>query len=197
MSGRPIHIRRLMIAVLTVFASLFPLVSLGDTNLDPAFPAEGILTDDTWQYVGYITGGVTFAVPKESCQADLTEKDKSSGILMLLWNDDYTLQLKVFEPEVMTYDRFRERVCSEPSARVSVRTSEGVEILSYRNTIPASYSELFGIVMTGLDGRMYKISVFTGDSESFGDDASVWKIAEIIEKTTRIQDFSEWGIDNE
>lgn len=51
--------------------------------------------------------------------------------------------------------------------------------------------------MTGLDGLFYKISIFTGTDEAYGEDASVWKIAETVGQTARHQDFSDWNIDTE
>ena len=72
--------------------------------------------------------------------------------------------------------------------------SPDLEILTYRNTAPGPSSELYGIAMTGLDGKLYKISIFTGADEAFGEDAPVWEIAERIAASARHQDFSEWGL---
>ena len=69
------------------------------------------------------------------------------------------------------------------------------EILTYRNTQPSASNELYGIAMTGLDGLFYKISIFTGTDEAYGEDAPVWQIAETVGQTARRQDFSDWDIE--
>ena len=152
---------------------------------------------DGWSYVGYLYGGVTFAVPADFVSFDLTPYEEASGIVLVGGNYDFTLQLRVFAPEAMTYDVFKQAILSEKTAETATRMYGETEILSYRNTRPSAYSELFGIVLTGLDGKMYKISIFTGDNERFGPDEPVWEIARTVEATTRLQDFSEWGIEPE
>ena len=156
-----------------------------------------LLSDDGWSYIGYTYGGVTFAVPANYTSYGLTALQKANGYLIVGGNRDFTLQLRVFEPEVMTYDAFKAIISEEKTAEVSTRMYGETEILTFRNTIPSEVSELYGIVLTGLDGRFYKISIFTGDDELFGEDAPVWEIARVVGETTRIQDFTEWGIENE
>lgn len=156
-----------------------------------------LLSDDGWRYIGYTYGGVTFAVPADYTSYGLTALQKANGYLIVGGNRDFTLQLRVFEPEVMTYDAFKAIISEEKTAEVSTRMYGETEILTFRNTIPSEVSELYGIVLTGLDGRFYKISIFTGDDELFGEDAPVWEIARVVGETTRIQDFTEWGIENE
>ena len=182
---------RLLLPLLLLVTSAAPAPS--QTNLDVRLD-EGLLIDDSWHYVGELTGGVTFAVPKDCESSELRPEEKAAGILLLYWGEDFTLQLRVFEPAALTYEQFKQRISGEPTAEVRVRMSGGTEILSYRNTRPNANSELYGIVLTGLDGRLYKISLFTGSSESFAPDAPVWKIAEIVEQTAGIRDFSEWGL---
>ena len=178
----------------TVLILLLGFTALGATNLEPEIMGDGLLVDETWSYVGYTYGGITFAIPKESAQKRVGIFNKASGIILIFGNDDYTVQLRSFNPDSMTYSEFKELILSEPTAQVNQRLSGEAEILSYRNTAPSETAELFGIAMTGVDGKLYKISIFTGDSGAYQEDAPVWKIAEIIEKTTRIQDFSDWGI---
>lgn len=156
-----------------------------------------LLEEDGWSYVGYTYGGVTFAVPGDYVNFGLTAMQKANGIVLVGGNRDFTLQLRGFAPEVMTYDTFKALIAAEKTAEVTIRTDGETEILLYRNTAPTAVSELYGIVLTGLDGRMYKISVFTGDDELFGEDAPVWEIARVVGETARIQDFTEWGIENE
>ncbi len=182
--------------VLTAAALILLLCSaaLGTTNLEPEITGNGILTDESWTYVGYTFGGITFAIPKESYQQRIGIFDKAKGILMVFGNDDYTVQLRSFSPKSMTYSEFKALMLSEKTAQVSLRLSGETEILSYKNTTPSETAELYGIALSGLDGKLYRISVFTGDSGTYQENAPVWKIAGIIEQTTRIQDFSDWGM---
>ncbi len=110
---------------------------------------------------------------------------------------DFTIQMRVFQPEELSYDDFKAIIEQESTAEVSTRTDNDSEILLYRNTRPNAYSELYGIAITGLDGLLYKISIFTGVDEVFGADAPVWAISETVAQTVRHQDFSEWGIGDE
>ena len=89
----------------------------------------------------------------------------------------------------------KEMIEQERTAEISTRMDGDSEILLYRNTKPSASSELYGIALTGLDGLFYKISIFTGADEAFGDDAPVWSIAEAIGQTVMHQDFSEWGVE--
>lgn len=189
------YLAGLIVVLMAIFVISWP--ALGTTNLDVEMTEEGLLLDDDWQYVGYIDGGITFAIPRDSYDAELDEEYRKYGILLLTWNDDYTVQLRVFDPKETTYEQFKQKVISSSTAKTALRTYENTEIFSYRNKYPDADSELFGIAMTGLDGRLYKISVFTGDSGAYHIGAPVWKIADIINKTVRIQDFSEWGIHSE
>ena len=93
----------------------------------------------------------------------------------------------------MTFGAFRDRMTEAGAADCATRAVEEAEVFTYRNPVPSAYAELYGIALTGLDGRLYKISIFTGDSGRFDGDAPVWKIAGVIARTVRIQDFSEWS----
>lgn len=195
MHKRLVSPARFLIIALWIVLCLAPFHSLADTNLDAEIVEDGLITDESWEYVGYTYGGITFAIPRDSTPADLSAADRSRGIIFVIWNDDFTVQLRSFEPDVLTYDAFKTMISREETAEITARTVEGTEILRYRNTKPTGPdAELYGIITTGLDGKLYKISIFTGDSETFDTEAPVWKIAEIIYQTTRIQDFSEWGI---
>ena len=157
--------------------------------------AEGILVDDGWEYVGDLTGGVTFAIPKGMTSWSLSSRDKAAGIVLLMSNEDITVQLRRFEPGQMTYEDFTARMREEPTAEITVSERGGVEFFCYQNTRPSVSSELAGIVAVGLDGCVYKISVFTGDSERLDDEAAVWDITEVVMQTARVRDFAEWGIE--
>ncbi|MBR5960071.1 MAG: hypothetical protein IKZ98_03685 [Clostridia bacterium] len=182
----------LLAALLTV--TFLPVSAVCETNLDVTVGEDGFLTDDTWQYAGYTFGGITFAIPANSYQLEISQEYREAGIVLLIGNEDYMLQLRKFAPEVITYEQFKTAIQAEPSADVRTEERDGKEILIYRNTNPNAYGELFGIVMTGTDGNTYKISLFTGESEAYEEDAPVWKIAEIIAETTNYRDFSQWGI---
>ena len=157
---------------------------------DPYVPEDG------WIYAGYIYGGVAFAVPGDYAAFDIPEDDAANGVVILGGNEDFTLQMRVFPPEVLDYGTFRAMIEAERTAEVSTRMDDGSEITVYRNTRPSAWSELYGIALTGLDGLLYKISIFTGVDEEYGEDAPVWEIARTIGQTARHQDFSEWGVEN-
>ena len=188
--------RRSIMILLLVALLLFCIPAVADTNLEPEKLPGGWIVDESWTYVGYIYGGVSFAIPVESYAYDASPYAQM-GLLLLYGNDDYMLQLRVFEPETYTYEAFRERIMAEPTSVVRTREYEGTEILIYLNSKPDADSELVGVAMEGIDGKLYKISIFTGDSERFGADAPVWKIAEVIAESAYVRDFSEWGINTE
>lgn len=183
-----------ILLVVLLAMTILPFSALSETNLDVTADETGFLQDDTWHYVGYIYGGITFAIPKDSYQLEISQEYKDAGIVLLVGNEDYMLQLRQFAPEVITYEQFKAAIQAEPSADVRTEERDGKDIIIYRNTNPNAYGELFGIVMTGADGNTYKISLFTGENEAFGADAPVWKIAEIIAKTTKYMDFEALGI---
>ena len=174
--------------------TFLPFIAVCETNLNVTTDENGFLNDDTWQYAGYIYGGITFAIPKDSYQLEISQEYKDAGIVLLIGNEDYMLQLRQFSPEVIAYEQFKAAIQAEPSADVRTEERDGKEIIIYRNTNPNGYGELFGIVMTGADGNTYKISLFTGESEAYGAEAPVWKIADIIAKTTKYMDFEALGI---
>ncbi len=193
MSFHASKIRTLLLSVLLVLV-LLPLSAAGATNLDAAVGEDGFLYDDTWLYTGYTYGGVTFAVPSDSISYEVGDEYQAAGIILIIGDEDYLLQLRRFEPEAVTYEQFKEKIMAEPSADVRTEARGDGEIFCYRNTNPGPDSELFGIAMAGSDGALYKISIFTGAGEAYGADAPVWKIADIIAASAHYRDFSEWGV---
>ncbi len=153
------------------------------------------LSEEDWLYIGYTYGGVTFAVPKDYSHWDISPSYAAQGYVLMGGNENFTLQMRVFQPDELCYDDFKAMINQESSAQVSTRIDDDSEILIYRNTEPNAYSELFGVALTGLDGLFYKISIFTGDDGAFEESAPVWEIAEVIGQTVRHQDFSEWGVE--
>ena len=103
------------------------------TNLDIQAEPGGFLFDDTWMYTGYTYGGVTFAIPKESNSYELTDQFREAGIVLLIGNDDFCLQLRKFDPEVLSYEQFKEIIQAEPTAETRIKERNGKEVFIYRN----------------------------------------------------------------
>lgn len=157
--------------------------------------AEGVSPNpEGWSYVGYTHGGITFLVPEDMELWQLTDEEEAAGFVLMGGSDDFTLQLRCFTPDVMPLADFRERILAEPTSEVSF-TGENGSILCYRNTRPTSQSELYGIVLEGLDGNMYKISIFTGVDGDCSPGAKVWEIARVIGESAATMDFSDWPIE--
>ena len=186
----------MIIALMLVLAMLtIQVCAAAEINLDVTFDENGFISDvEDWYYFGYTYGGVTFVVPTDSYSYPLDDAQKEAGIILVTGNADYTLQLRSFEPEVMTYKDLKQQMKKEITAEVHTEEREGKEVLFYRNKYPTEVSELYGIGLEGLDGKLYKISIFTGEKEEYKKDAVVWKIADIIAKSARNRDFSQWGI---
>ena len=132
-------------------------------------------------------------IPEDLEIAQLTAQEQVAGIILVGYHWDITLQLRVFSPEVMTWEDFKTTIEAEATADVQFLGADG-SILYYRNTAPSASSELAGIALTGLDGRLYKISVFTGMMEDFSPEAKVWEMAELIADHTSQMDFSQWPL---
>ena len=182
--------------VLTVL--MLQVCASAELNLDVTFDENGFISDvEDWYYFGYTYGGVTFVVPTDSYSYPLDDAQKEAGIILVTGNADYTLQLRSFEPEVMTYKDLKQQMKKEITAEVHTEEREGKEVLFYRNKYPTEVSELYGIGLEGLDGKLYKISIFTGEKEEYKKDAVVWKIADIIAKSARNRDFSQRGISDQ
>ena len=184
----------LILAVLLALPAK-PAAAFASTGIGAGADDEILLSSDGWSYVGHLHSGITFAIPSDSYQGELNESDMRQGMCLHLWNDDYTLVLKCFGHGTEDYEAFKKTILADKTADTAVRDREGTEIFIYRNTTPAAVTELYGIALIGLDGELYKISVFTGDSEKYGPEDPVWEIADTIGKTVRLQDFSEWGYD--
>lgn len=179
--------KRLSILVLVLLV-LCPLCAIAEGDVP-------LIAEDGWSYIGYSYGGITFAVPNDFVNYDLSASDTANGYILIGGNDEFVLQMRAFQPDELTYDEFKAMVEKTASAESSVRMDGDSEILTYRNTQPSASSELYGVAMTGLDGLFYKISIFTGTDEAYGEDAPVWKIAETVGQTAQHQDFSDWDID--
>ena len=174
----------LLVAALLLLALLPGALTEGELRPAP----EG------WVNIGWIEGGISLAVPDDFEQSYILPEYADMGIVILGGDADFMLQLRRFAPETLNYAEFLAMVEAQPGAEVSVRMDGEVEIAEYRNTTPDSDSELYGVILTGLDGCLYKVSVFTGDDGAFADDAPVWTIAETLGASVHLVDFSGWGI---
>ena len=170
--------------VLTLILGLL-VFSCAAENAD--FPPED------WFFIGYTYGGVTFPVPRDTQFYELTPQEQAMGIIVLCFNDDYMLQLRGFAPEALTWESYREKVLAEETALVSY-LDEKESILCVQNTAPDANTELVGIALNGLDGNLYKVSIFTGADEDFSPDAAVWEIAQTVAAYTSQMDFSTWPL---
>ena len=187
--------KMIIVLMLVLTVLMLQVCASAELNLDVTFDENGFISDvEDWYYFGYTYGGVTFVVPTDSYSYPLDDAQKEAGIILVTGNADYTLQLRSFEPEVMTYKDLKQQMKKEITAEVHTEEREGKEVLFYRNKYPTEVSELYGIGLEGLDGKLYKISIFTGEKEEYKKDAVVWKIADIIAKSARNRDFSEWGL---
>ena len=157
-----------------------------------AYAEEPVPAPEGWFFFGYTFGGITYAVPGDYEAWPPSDEEKAAGIITVGGNRDFTIQLRCFPPEAITYDGFVARISAEPTAQMSTRMVGEAEIVFYRNTNPNERSELYGIALTGLDGLLYKISIFTGADGAFGEDARVWEIVDVLAPTVRQMDFSEW-----
>lgn len=180
--------RRLILLLTALLIMCLP--ALSETDMPGQPNPEG------WQYVGYMPAGVTFLIPEDSVSLRLTAQEEAAGVLLLVMNDDYTLQLRRYTPEQMNMTAFRAMLDRTPSAQVEIREVDGVEIILYRNGRPTGVSELYGIALVGADGCLYKISIFTGLDEDCSEDAPVWAIAEQIGQSITLVDYSTWPVEN-
>lgn len=148
---------------------------------------------EDWFFMGYTYGGITFPVPRNISFLELSSQQQAAGVVVICYNDDFMLQLRGFSPSEMTWDKFRQRMLGEPTAEVSL-LGENQDILYVRNTAATATSELANIALKGLDGNLYKISIFTGSDEDASPDARAWEIAQTIAAYTSQMDFSEWPL---
>lgn len=168
---------------------LLCLPALAETAAVPAQP-----NPEGWRYLGYTPAGVTMLIPEDTQSYPLTGAEQAAGILFVGANEAYTMQLRRYEPGQMNLTVFS-AMMRYAGARVESRESGGTQILSYINTNPTGTSELCGIALTGTDGCMYKISIFTGTDEDFSADAPVWAIARTIAESVSIVDYTGWPMD--
>ena len=143
-----------------------------------------------YTYCGYMPGGITFLIPGDMVNCELYEWEKQAGMLLYTESLTCSIQLRRFEPDAMTMEQFLELVKQEPTVQWEISEERGSPVLYYRNQAPAATTELVGVVITGTDGCMYKVSVFTGWDENFAEDAPVWEIARVLAESIRHEDFS-------
>ena len=154
--------------------------------------------EDEWTWFGYTYGGVTFAVPADCVMYDISPEQEAAGLLMLYGNNDIMIQLRRYDIKDRTYDEYREVMDSNVEAGGSsvtvFTTDDGSDIVCYRNLRPSANVQLAAVALEGLDGALYVIGIFTGDSEAYDDDAPVWALIEKIAASAHREDFSNWPI---
>ena len=176
--------------LMIVLCMLLCLPALAETAAVPAQP-----NPEGWRYLGYTPAGVTMLIPEDTQSYSLTAAERAAGILFVGANEAYTIQLRRYEPDQMDLAAFR-AMMTFAGAQVETREDGGTQIFSYRNPNPTGTSELFGVALTGTDGCMYKISIFTGVDEDCSDTAPVWEIAEYIAGSVSIVDYSGWPMED-
>lgn len=170
---------RVLMLVMALLLAVLP-VAAEDIEIQP----EG------YTYCGYMPGGITFLIPKDMVSCELYEWEKQAGVLIYAESQTCSIQLRRFEPDAMTLLQFLQLVQQEPNVEWKTGNERGTLVLYYRNQAPAATTELAGVVITGMDGCMYKVSVFTGWDENFAADAPVWDIAQVLADSIRHEDFS-------
>ena len=156
----------------------------------PAAAEEIEIQPEGYSYCGYMPGGITFLMPKDMVSYELYEEEKLAGILSYAESLNCSIQLRRFEPDVMTMQQFQQLVQKAPNTQWEVSEERGTPVLCYRNLAANDSTELVGVVITGTDGCMYKVSIFTGWDGNFAEDAPVWKIAQVVADSLRHEDFS-------
>lgn len=145
---------------------------------------------DGWTFVGYTYGGIEFALPDDSVMWELSEEEENAGVIFLAGNADFTVQLRQFTPDQLDYETFVDLIRQTESAEYEEAEVGGGPVFRYRNTKANENSELYGAALTGLDGNLYKISIFTGEDGDYSENAKVWQIAEELGQTVRSRDYS-------
>ena len=171
--------RKMLLCLLALLLAVLPAVA-EDIEVQP----EG------YTYCGYMPGGITFLIPENMVQCELYEWEKQAGVLLYAESETCSIQLRRFAPDAMTIFQFIQLVQQEPTVQWETSNERGTLVLHYRNQAPTATTELVGVAITGTDGCMYKVSVFTGWDETFAPDAPVWEIARVLAESLRHEDFS-------
>ena len=156
----------------------------------PAAAEDIEIQPEGYTYCGYMPGGITFLMPENMVSCELYEWEKQAGILVYAESQECSIQLRRFEPDVMTMPQFLQLVQMEKNIQWDVSLERGTPVLCYRNTAATANTELVGVVITGTDGCMYKVSIFTGWDGNYAEDAPAWEIAEVVSASLRHEDFS-------
>lgn len=159
-------------------------------TLLPAAAEEIEIQPEGYRYCGYIPGGITFLLPNDMVSYELYEEEKLAGILIYAESQNCSIQLRRFEPDEMTLPQFLQLVQQARNTHWEVSEERGTPVLCYRNLAANDRTELVGVVITGTDGCMYKVSIFTGWDGNFAEDAPVWEISQMIANSLRHEDFT-------
>ena len=151
-----------------------------------AFGEDIIYAPDGWVFVGYPAGDVVFAVPETYVSREVSQESAAKGYVEIGGNSEFTLQVRAFEPESATYEEFVSRLTTERPVTLTEHEVDGVTVASYVRGDATAESELFGIVITGSDGRLYKLSIFAGGDGDISGDSKALEIGRIMAGTVRI-----------
>ena len=171
--------RKLLLCLLALLLAVLPALA-EDIEVQP----EG------YTNCGYMPGGITFLIPEDMVSCELYDWEIQAGMLLYAESETCSIQLRRFEADAMTQDQFLALVKQEPTVQWEILQERGTPVLYYRNQAPNAATELVGVVITGTDGCMYKVSIFTGWDENFAADAPVWEIAQVLAESIRHEDFS-------
>jgi len=147
---------------------------------------------DGWKNIWNEDSGIIFAVPADVVSWTLSEEDP--GILWRGSNLDITVQLRAYEPDDLTYEDFVAMLGEYEYAVTDVRNIDSTEITVYNNPESAANMQLCGAVLNGTDGRLYKLSVFSGDGDDFSEEAPVWQLADTLMQSVHVRKFFGWNI---
>ncbi|MBR4081462.1 MAG: hypothetical protein IKK21_06735 [Clostridia bacterium] len=165
---------------------LFLILSIAPCCADTIAPLP-----EGWMYAGYTYGGITFPVPADVVPYELSDQEQAMGIVLVCYNADFMLQLRRFTPNELSWEQYRDLMLGTSTAQVRY-SGDDQRVLCVTNTMPSPDSELVGIALNGLDGNLYKISIFTGFDGDCSPNAVVWDIAQIIADYTSQMDFADW-----
>lgn len=148
------------------------------------------LKPDEYHFANFIEGGINFLVPDDFTTFPLYETEKAAGYLFFGGNEHFTMSMRRYTPEEMTLPEFTLILINDSGTEVTLQENNGAPVVIYYNLNPQPNLQLCGAALVGLDGMMYKISIFTGDHNDISEEAPVWEISQIILNSVCLVDFS-------
>ena len=157
----------------------------------PAWAEREYLVDENWTYVGNAEAGITFPVPKDYESVELGEAEKAAGYVLFGGDAYFMAQMQRYTPDVVTYEQFKDVMVNEGGVNGATRMDEDYEVFVFTHPDPVAGQELAGVITEGLDGSVYRLSIFAGPSGA-ADDTQAMQIAQVIGIYLVHMDFSEW-----